>query len=161
MGKGITEKQFTVTTYLFYENKTLLIHHPKFHKWMPPGGHLEINETPPEGARREVLEETGLEIEFLVQEDLWLSLPHVVSLERPHFCLLEKVPAFGDTPAHEHIDLIFLAKPRSLTQISPPAHPTRWFAWEELEKLDIGAEIFEDVFAILQHAMNKPLGIPL
>ncbi len=147
-------RHFTVTTYVLHEGKTLLILHPKFHKWMPPGGHLEENETPPEGAKREVLEETGLMIEFLAEEHLWIDTPHAVSLPRPHFCLLEKIPPVKDKPAHEHMDLIFLAKPTHLTPISPPAHPTRWFSWEEIEKLRVGVEIFEDAFMILKHVLQ-------
>ena len=31
--------------------------------WLPPGGHIEVNEDPIEAVLREVLEETGLEVE--------------------------------------------------------------------------------------------------
>ncbi|MBS3904227.1 MAG: NUDIX domain-containing protein [Simkania sp.] len=151
----MTERHFTVTTYIFHEGSTLLVHHPKFQKWMPPGGHLEKNETPPEGAKREVLEETGLHVEFLPQESLRLHTPQVTHLERPHFCLLEKIPPFGSTPAHEHIDMIFLAKPTSLTIVSDPAHSNRWFNWDEIQALEIGRDIFEDAYQILHHVMNS------
>jgi ADP-ribose pyrophosphatase YjhB (NUDIX family) len=148
------DRQFTVTTYVLYEGKTLLIWHPKFNKWMPPGGHLEENETPPEGALREVLEETGLIVEFIPDEHLHINASHAVSLARPYFCLLEQVPAFGDKPAHEHIDLIFLARPLNLNKQNDPAHPTRWFSWEEIEQLNKN-EIFEDAFQILKCIMRK------
>lgn len=150
-----TIRHFTVTTYLFHQEKTLLIQHPKFHKWMPPGGHLEENETPPEGARREVLEETGLEIIFFPDEQLFLKN----SLERPRLCLLEIIPSFGDQPAHEHIDLIFFAQPISLTPISPAAHQTQWFSYGEIEQLSVESQIFEDVYEVIKGVM-APVHVP-
>jgi ADP-ribose pyrophosphatase YjhB (NUDIX family) len=148
----MTARHFTVTTYLFHEDKTLLIWHPKFLKWMPPGGHLEQDEMPTDGAKREVLEETGLEIAFFPDEHLWIKSPNAVSWERPHFCLLEKLPPFGDQPAHEHIDLVFLARPLSLIPNSEPAHPVRWFTLEEIEELHAKLELFEDCFDIIRYA---------
>ena len=59
------ERQFTATLYIFFEGKTLLHCHPKLGKWVPPGGHLEPNETPPEAAIREAKEETGLDVAIL------------------------------------------------------------------------------------------------
>ena len=38
--------------------QTLLVDHPRF-GWLSPGGRLEAGELPPDGARREVVEETG------------------------------------------------------------------------------------------------------
>ncbi|MBP9090434.1 NUDIX domain-containing protein [bacterium] len=40
--------------------KVLLIHHNGLKRWLQPGGHLNHNEEPESGARRELLEETGL-----------------------------------------------------------------------------------------------------
>lgn len=38
----------------------LLIHHNGLQRWLQPGGHLNHNEEPEDGARRELFEETGL-----------------------------------------------------------------------------------------------------
>ena len=62
-------RQFTATCYVIKDDKVLLIYHKKFKKWMPPGGHIDPNETPPEACRREVFEETGLEIEIIKQSN--------------------------------------------------------------------------------------------
>ena len=40
---------FTVTTYILDPPRVLLLNHPKYGKWLPPGGHLEPGETPPKG----------------------------------------------------------------------------------------------------------------
>lgn len=142
------EKHFTATVYIFHQKKTLLHYHAKFAKWMPPGGHLELNETPPEAARREVLEETGLEIAFIEQENIKISLPHAVSFERPFLCLLENVPAHKDKPAHQHIDFIYLAKP---LKSATPSEGFQWFEHAQLKDL----ELFPDVREVLNTIYQK------
>ncbi len=136
-------RHFTATVYIVQENKTLLLYHLKHKKWLPPGGHVEINETPAECARREALEETGLEIQLFKEEHLWVDYPNAKSSERPFMCLIEKVPAVGTEAAHEHIDFIFIGYPvkgelRSIqTQL-------RWFSLEEAMELQTDSQIFPD-----------------
>src|SRR5271170_3141376 len=103
-------RHFTATVYVVEEQRVLLLLHPKHGKWLPPGGHLEENETPPECARREVLEETGLQVELIRDEHIWISYPYASSCERPFLCLVENIPAYKDIEAHQHIDFIFLSR---------------------------------------------------
>lgn len=137
------ERQFTATVYIVHKNKVLLHHHAKLGKWLPPGGHLEPNETPPEAARREVLEETGLEITFIEQENLKVNAPNAVSFERPFLCLLEHIPPFKDKGAHQHIDFIYLASPKKLKE---PLNGFQWMSYEDSQNLDV----FPDVKQMLQ-----------
>ena len=58
---GIT-KHFTVAVFVVHEGHVLLHPHPKVGLWLPPGGHIEPHELPDDAARRETLEETGLEV---------------------------------------------------------------------------------------------------
>ncbi|MFE1312442.1 NUDIX domain-containing protein [Streptomyces sp. NPDC058755] len=44
--------------------RVLLVHH-RWRGWVPPGGRVEPGETPREGARRELFEETGVKAELL------------------------------------------------------------------------------------------------
>lgn len=44
----------------FHPHEVLLVRHPRYGLWLPPGGCVEPNETPWEAVVREVLEETGL-----------------------------------------------------------------------------------------------------
>ena len=145
------EKHFTATAYIIDQNKVLLLMHPKLKKWLPPGGHLEANETPPACAKREAKEETGLEIEFIPQENLWLDYWNASSIERPYLCLLENIPAHGDKPAHQHIDMIFLAKP-----IRGTLHESaRWFSLEEIGKLIEDQEIFAETKTTIRHLLMQ------
>ncbi|WP_165975347.1 NUDIX hydrolase [Actinomadura rubrisoli] len=51
--------------YLVEQGRVLLVHHNRFGKWVPPGGHIEPGETFAEIAVREFKEETGLLVEAL------------------------------------------------------------------------------------------------
>jgi 8-oxo-dGTP pyrophosphatase MutT (NUDIX family) len=143
------EKHFTATAYIINQEKVLLLMHPKLKKWLPPGGHIELNETPPECAKREALEETGLEIELIEQENLWLNFWNASSIERPYLCLLENIPAHGDKPAHQHIDMIYLAKPLRGNLMEG----VRWFSLEEVEKMTDEEEIFAETKTTIRHLL--------
>ena len=55
----------TVTCFVINDGKVMFIKHKKLNKWIPPGGHVEANETPIEALHREVLEETGFSIDII------------------------------------------------------------------------------------------------
>lgn len=62
-------------------NKILLIHRIKFGKeyYVLPGGEIEKNETPEEAVKREVKEETNLDIEI---DSLFCKLKEIVKKEK-------------------------------------------------------------------------------
>lgn len=146
------EKHFTATVYIFDRDKTLLIFHKKLRRWMPPGGHVDPNETPPEAAKREAFEETGLEIELISQETLWVNYPHSKSIERPYHCFLQEMPAYGNTPAHYHMDFVYMGRPiggrTSFNERESEA--LRWFTWQEVQSLREDTEIFPEVKQVLE-----------
>lgn len=150
------ERQFTAGVYIIDEQKVLLIFHRKFKKWLPPGGHLEPNETPPEAARREAREETGLEIAFVPQDNVVIDRWNAKSIERPYMVLLEEIPAIGLQAAHQHIDFLYVATPAGGTELrnTRETEDMRWFNLEEIDALvpdqDIFAETQETLRAILQ-----------
>ncbi|MBM3207473.1 MAG: NUDIX domain-containing protein [Chlamydiae bacterium] len=150
------EKHFTATTYILQENKTLLIFHKKIKKWLPPGGHIEENETPAECAIREAKEETGIDVEIISQENLWLEFPNAKSIERPYLCLLENIPAHGQTPEHKHIDFIYVSRPLKTTLSATPKdhHEMRWFSIEDLLLLTPDEDIFTETLTTIQHLFS-------
>lgn len=143
------EREFVASVYIIDRGAVLLIYHKKLEKWLPPGGHVEKNETPPEAAIREAKEETGLEIELIPQENVWLHYWNAVSFERPYLCLLENIPAYKEREEHQHIDFVYLGKPKGESQIS--AENCRWFHFEELSQLKPDQEIFQETLDVLEH----------
>lgn len=145
-------RHFTASAFVIDSKKrVLLLWHKKLNRWMPPGGHVDENETPEETARRECKEETGLDVLILgdAQEDVFADNPAEGSmLKKPFAMLLEEIPAYGDQPAHQHMDFVYIARPvdenQTFTLEETEGSDLRWFTVEEVEKLS-DDEIFSNV----------------
>lgn len=137
------ERHFTATVYILHHQKLLLHKHAKLGKWLPPGGHVEPNEMPPDAARRETLEETGLEIEFVGEENLHVDACNAKSFKRPFLCLLEEIPQTKTQAAHQHMDMIYVAKPIG-GQLNN--NEFQWLSLAELEAMQ--NELFPDTLQV-------------
>ena len=105
------EKHFAVSGFVVNPSvtKLLMVHHKKLDTWVIPGGHLEPNELPHEGAQREIKEETGVSVVVMngsVMETT--SGEKEVQLPCPFLVLQEFIPEKGDKPAHYHVDLVYI-----------------------------------------------------
>lgn len=80
--------QHLVAEFLLYDasaGKLLLVDHKKAGIWLPSGGHIEADETPFGTVVREVVEELGVEAEFLLPTPLFLTItPTVGTNVAPH-----------------------------------------------------------------------------
>lgn len=121
---------------------------------MPPGGHIDPDETPQECAKRECKEETGLDVKIIgdPQDDLFDTCPQEGNmLKKPIAMLLENIPDCPerDEPAHQHMDFLFLARlideQQELDHTNEESGDMRWFTKEEVEALDPETEIFGNV----------------
>ena len=142
---SIVTRDFTATTFVVQEGRTLLLRHKKLGLWLPPGGHIDANELPDDAARREVLEESGLEVELITHRS---RLGDVHVLSRPECILLEDI-----SDDHQHIDLIYFARVTggSLAISGSEADGFRWCTSEDLESGDI----HDDIRRLGQQAITK------
>lgn len=152
-------RHFTATAFVQDSQKrVLLLWHKRLGRWMPPGGHVDPDETPDETARRECKEETGLDVEITgdVQPDLFNGAQHEgAMLKKPFAMLLENIPAseIRGEPAHQHMDFLYLARPldetQALVRAEQEADHLRWFTTAEIDALD-EEEIFANVRAYVR-----------
>jgi 8-oxo-dGTP pyrophosphatase MutT (NUDIX family) len=104
---------FTVAIFVVRDGQILLIHHRKLDKWLPLGGHIELDEDPEQAALREAKEESGLDVELLGERPPTTS-PGTRALIAPRFLDIHRI---SDT--HEHIGMIYWARPAA-----PVGHQT-------------------------------------
>ncbi|MCF7806986.1 MAG: NUDIX domain-containing protein [Candidatus Marinimicrobia bacterium] len=132
-----TTRHFTATTFVVYKDKTLLHKHMKLDMWLPPGGHIDRDELPHVAAKREVLEETGLEVEIIHDEPAIFS-DNAREIPGPRHLLLENI-----NPFHQHIDMIYFALASSF-DVKPDANESqvlKWFSIADLQSSDIENDI--------------------
>jgi 8-oxo-dGTP pyrophosphatase MutT (NUDIX family) len=122
---------FTVAIFVVQNGKVLLIHHRKLDKWLPLGGHIELDEDPEQAAIREAKEESGLEVELLGERPPTTS-PGTRALIAPRFLDIHRI-----TDTHEHIGMIYWARPRngSLALAAEEHHDIRWCSRDDLDTL--------------------------
>ena len=136
MGSERTGRHFTVAVFVVWEGKVLLHRHRKLGMWLPPGGHIEENELPDEAAVREVLEETGLGVRLVGERREDVADP--VQLHRPAGVQLENIG-----PGHQHIDLIYFARPSGSTRIRDDFSEDKvgWYGPEDWDEMRLNAEV--------------------
>ena len=122
---------FTVAIFVVHQDKVLLIHHRKLNKWLPLGGHIELDEDPEIAALREAREESGFDVE-LVGDRPPTTEPGTRALIAPRFLDIHRI---SDT--HEHIGMIYWARPRGgdLALAVEEHHDIRWCSVAELGAL--------------------------
>ncbi|MEK7530353.1 MAG: NUDIX domain-containing protein [Patescibacteria group bacterium] len=132
---------FDSDVYIVNGDAVLLRMHDKHHIWLPPGGHVELDEDPEEAAYREVKEEVGLDVE-LVGEKPREFLPGDREIVRPRFMARHFV-----NETHEHVSCVYFAysKTRDVVEgVEEEKSPDiRWFTKVALEDpaLDILARV--------------------
>jgi 8-oxo-dGTP pyrophosphatase MutT (NUDIX family) len=108
--------------------RVLLLHHRKLERWLQPGGHGDPGETTGEQvALREALEESGIR-----------GLALHPRAPRPLDVDVHDIPARGDEPAHQHLDLRYLVVAPADALVLPQLaelHEIRWVPWDETERL--------------------------
>jgi len=125
--------------------RTGLIRHPRLHKVMIPGGHVEPEETSAEAALREVAEETGLTVTLVSPP----AAPVPDGYRGRRVALPWWIAEYQVKPdnhldvAHIHVDHLYVAladgtpPPAAGAGLPGPAHPFGWYAAGDLPGLDM------------------------
>ena len=131
-------RDFTVAVFVLHNDHVILHPHRKLGIWLPPGGHIEPNELPDEAARREVAEEAGIAVELVGPRGIDNDYPNQpVQLVRPEGIQLERIG-----PDHQHIDLIYFARPVERGNGLPAlADGMAWIAATDLERIPVTEEV--------------------
>ena len=138
--------------YLVENGRVLLVHHNKFNKWVPPGGHLEAGETFSAAAVREFQEETGLLVEAVSsQPDIHQYDSRATPEPAPFYVDVEY-----DFPIPAIVQFFYVRRTQAgglrvqLEEVDDAA----WFSFDELDSL----ATFEQVRSLARHALlNYPI----
>ncbi len=123
---------FTVAIFVVRDARVLVILHRKLGRWLPLGGHVELDEDPEIAALREAKEESGLVVELLGERPPTTE-PGTRALIAPRYLDIHRI-----TETHEHIGMIYFARPvgGALDLAEEEHHDIRWCTSEELDGLE-------------------------
>ena len=125
--------------------RTGLIRHPRLHRMMIPGGHVEPEETSAEAALREVAEETGLAVTLVSPP----AAPVPDGYRGRRVALPWWIAEYQVKPdnhlgvAHVHVDHLYVAladgtlPPGAGADVPDAAHQFGWYAAGDLPGLDM------------------------
>ncbi len=101
-------RHFTATGFVVHEDRLLLHWHPKVREWLPPGGHIDVNEDPVQAVLREIEEEAGVRAEIVATGPA-LGLDYPAQVQAPFTIMIEDIhdPVDG---FHQHIDMIYFCR---------------------------------------------------
>ncbi len=123
---------FVVSAYIVYDSRVLLVFHKSLQKWLPVGGHIELNEDPEDALYREIEEETGLQKK---QVTLYAQKPNEVSdgtkfLPTPSFLDVHDI-----SESHKHIGFTYFLESNTDSVIQSVAEhdDIKWYTDSDLD----------------------------
>lgn len=147
---------YVCSGYLVEHGKVLLVHHNRFDKWVPPGGHIEPGESFAGTAEREFKEETGLLVEVISSQPpihpaddnaTPEPVPFYVDIEREGFAVPALVQFF-------YVQRQEIARDQVVEAQVEEVHGAGWFGLGDLERLPT----FDQVRSLARFALlNYPV----
>ncbi|MFA6447639.1 MAG: NUDIX domain-containing protein [Patescibacteria group bacterium] len=149
---------FVATGYIVHDDKILLIFHKQLKRWLPVGGHIELNEDPEHALFREIKEESGIDSSQLT---VLSSKPDIAN--DPITDLLyapNRLEIHDITDTHRHVNLAYYLKSSTdKIQLAPDEHDEiRWFIEQDLENADF--DLLPTVKCYCKEAISKARNIP-
>jgi len=131
---------YTVNGFIVHNDKVLFVMHKKLQMWLPPGGHIELDEDPEEALYREIEEESGI-----ARSHLTIIHPHDApfteldskeykSLPSPYYLDIHMI-----TPTHRHIGMnyVFTSDTQQVQTDPNESADHRWMSAEEIGAADL------------------------
>ncbi|HUO56656.1 MAG TPA: NUDIX domain-containing protein [bacterium] len=121
---------FTVSIFIVKDRKVLFIHHKQLQKWLPIGGHIELDENPEQAALREAKEESGLDVELVGERPPLKPEPGFVPLLQPDYLDIHLIKE-----PHWHIGMVYFARVKAgqVTLNAEEHKDIRWMSEADLE----------------------------
>ena len=105
------------------QGKLFLMQSPKWHnKWVIPGGKIELGETMEHALKREIKEETNLDIYDIQFLNVLENIFDPVFIKKKHFI---------------HINFTAKVKEPNIVQLNEEATAYKWVTLEESQKMDV------------------------
>lgn len=124
----------TVAGFPVHKKKVLLVKHKGLKKWIPAGGHLEVDETPDDALVREMKEELNLDVEILNRNDIPKAKGRSDIRRQLALPFYSNLHTVGD---HEHFCLFYLVIPKNAEQLEvnkDELDEAEWFTAKQLEQ---------------------------
>lgn len=138
---------YTIAVFIVYDGKVLLVSHPRYNKWIPIGGHIEMNEDPEMALFREIKEETSLNVTILSTKPEF-SAPRTKQLLVPNFLEVHEA-----NPPHRHISFTYFGVADSPDFVLSKEHDAmRWFSRDDL--LTAEYELSPEIIFYAQSALE-------
>jgi 8-oxo-dGTP pyrophosphatase MutT (NUDIX family) len=145
--------RYAATAIVLRGDEVLMIYHPFYSKWLPPGSRVHFQEYPEMAVKRAVLEETGYEVIFdpsvhypekSVDRDTWqLPQPYYVAREEEGHRSGVKI----------HYDFYYVCR---TTGQKPQRRGTldhKWFSVMDIRQLVDEGSLFPDVGRLIERAL--------
>ena len=128
---------WTIVAYVVYEKKVLFVFHKELQKWLPLGGHIELDEDSDEALAREVKEESGIEEFEVLSEKPAVDSPERKFLYTPSYMDIHPI---SDT--HKHVGLTYFLKVKEDTvSLADKEHDEiRWFGEDNIDDPEINLD---------------------
>ncbi len=129
MGHIHEKFDFVVTVFIVHNAKVLFVNHPRYGKWVPVGGHIELDEDPEQALFREIEEETKLKVEILSDKPAPAVEEDNKFIHTPNY-----VGVYGANLPHRHISFNYFARSTTPNAIMSDEHTE--IAWVGLGELE-------------------------
>lgn len=142
--------RYACTVIVLDVDKVLLIWHPQYNIWLPPGKRIPFQRFPHQAAIEAVLKETGYNVEF--DEDFHLPEKSIdrdtFQIPQPYFVMREDQGHRGGIKSH--YDFYYVCKAEGNSNRIHGVLKHKWFRTSELGDLVDKGELYADILNIIE-----------